>query len=98
MPAHQPKRTTTQLWIVFSKASTQKYRQPAVLPAANLLTCCHPLELLIAAEQALASRVRCACLSLVRARSLPDQLPKRPVMQSDGITLAFHGETATRLN
>jgi hypothetical protein len=65
---------------------------------ANLLTCCHPLELLIAAEQALASRVRCACLSLVRARSLPDQLPKRPVMQSDGITLAFHGETATRLN
>jgi hypothetical protein len=38
------------------------------------------------------------CLSLIRARSLPDQLPKRPVMQSDGIMLAFHGKTATRLN
>jgi hypothetical protein len=44
------------------------------------------------------ARVRCACLSLIRAKSLPDQLPKQPVIQSDGITLAFHGETAMRLN
>jgi hypothetical protein len=35
---------------------------------------------------------------LIRAKSLPDQLPKQPVIQSDGITLAFHGETAMRLN
>ena len=35
-----------------------------------------------------------ACFSLTRANRWPDQLPKRPVMQSHEITLSFHREMA----
>src|SRR5262249_12936016 len=37
-----------------------------------------PLKVLIAAGQALTSRVRCTCLSSIRAKSLPGSTPQVP--------------------
>src|SRR5262249_16716698 len=63
-------------------------------PVAYMPRSWQPLKVLIVAEQALTSLVRCACLSLIRAKSCRDQIPKRPVMQSRGITLSFYREMA----
>src|SRR5262245_47804126 len=52
------------------------------------------LKVLIAAEQALRSLVRCPALASFAPNRCRDQLPKRPVMQSRGITLSFHREMA----
>jgi hypothetical protein len=41
-----------------------------------------------------ASGTLSACLSLFAPHRCRDQLPKRPVMQSHGITLAFHRQMA----
>ena len=53
-----------------------------------------PLNLLIAAEQALASGCDAPALAQFAPSRCRDQLPKRPVMQSHRITLSFHREMA----
>jgi hypothetical protein len=53
-----------------------------------------PLNVLIAVEQALASRFDVPALTPFAPSRCRDQLPKRPVMQAHGITLPFHREMA----
>jgi len=53
-----------------------------------------PLNVLIAVEQALASRFDAPALTQFAPSRCRDQLPKRPVMQAHGITLPFHREMA----
>jgi DNA-binding NtrC family response regulator len=53
-----------------------------------------PLNVLIAAEQALPLGCDAPALTQFAPSRCRDQLPKRPVMQSPGITLSFHREMA----
>src|SRR5215813_9911175 len=58
-----------------------------------------PLKVLIVAEQALTSLVRCACLSLIRAKSLPGSNPQAPghaVARDHALLLSRDGRFVAR--